>query len=99
MFMSESAMSLINKALYYWDWYLLKGDKDNLVAALAFMQSYRKAGGTDYCETEQAMLAHCEPTPTTAPLQTVNCKLQTPTAYELIFGLTWQQIQNKQQKP
>ena len=49
--------SLINKSIYYWDWYLLTGDKDNLVAAVAFMRDYRAAGGDEYKETEKKMMA------------------------------------------
>jgi hypothetical protein len=51
-------VSLLNKAIYYWDQYLLHGAVDNLEAAYAFMSDYRKSGGTDYEETWQKIQAH-----------------------------------------
>ena len=50
--------SLLNKAIYYWDWYLLHGEVDNLVSAYTFMQDYKNQGGEDYENTFQAMKDH-----------------------------------------
>lgn len=50
--------SLLNKAIYYWDWYLLHGEVDNLVSAYTFMKDYKRQGGEDYENTFQAMKDH-----------------------------------------
>ena len=50
--------SLLNKAIYYWDWYLLHGELDNLVAAHNFMRDYKESGGEDYENTFDAIKAH-----------------------------------------
>jgi hypothetical protein len=52
--------SALNKAIYYWDWYLLHGEVDNLVAAATFMRVYRESGGLAYRETEAHIKAHLE---------------------------------------
>ena len=52
--------SLLNKSIYYWDWYLIRGEKDYLVAAWQFMMDYRKLGGTGYEETEMHRKSNIE---------------------------------------
>ena len=47
--------SLINKSIYYWDWFLINSQPDNLAAAWQFMLAYRAAGGKGYEETESKM--------------------------------------------
>jgi hypothetical protein len=56
--MNEGELSLLNRAIYHWDWFLLKGEPDSLVAAAQFMESYRKSGGELYQETEKKIQWH-----------------------------------------
>jgi hypothetical protein len=92
----DVTITLANRAIYYWDWYMLKGEKDNLVAAAAFMQSYRLAGGTDYVETEQAILAACD----AVIIKPLLASPEVKTRREVgpVFGMTFEQIRAKQQK-
>lgn len=71
--MSTPNLNYLSKAIYYWDWYLLDGDIDNLTAAYQFMQDYRRSGGTDYPNAWDAMQAHVA-----ALTQTPEKKLATP---------------------
>lgn len=90
-------ISLLNRAIYYWDWYLLHGDIDNLVAASCFMSDYRKSGGTDYVETEAHIKAHVEaktsPLPKAGKVPTY--QPEQPKEH-LIFGYTTKQIARMQ---
>jgi hypothetical protein len=54
---SHAAAINCNRAIYHWDWYLLHGEIDHLIAANAFMLEYRRLGGTEYVETEKAIHA------------------------------------------
>ena len=53
--MIEGELSLVNKAIYYWDYYLLTQETDYLISAHSFMKSYRESGGELYQETERVM--------------------------------------------
>lgn len=45
----------LNKAIYYWDFFLLNGQIDDLVAAHNFMKDYKQNGGEDYDLTWEAI--------------------------------------------
>jgi hypothetical protein len=92
--------SLINKSIYYWDWYLLRGEKDNLTAAWQFMGDYRKLGGTEYQETENLMREHiinltsfnfgvCEK-------NYIEPKDSKKELENDIFGMSWRELERKQ---
>ena len=53
--MNEHIETLANKSIYYWKWYQLTGQVDNLAAAIDFMKDYRKLGGTNYPDEERQM--------------------------------------------
>jgi len=53
-------ISLVNRAIYYWDYYLLTGEIDYLVSSHTFMKSYRESGGDMYTETEKSINAMLE---------------------------------------
>jgi len=55
--MNDGELSLVNKAIYYWDYYLLTQETDYLVSAHTFMRSYRELGGELYQETERVINA------------------------------------------
>lgn len=54
---SANIESLANKAVYYWEYYSLHGHVDNLSAAFAFMQDYRKCGGVGHVSAWEAIQA------------------------------------------
>jgi len=89
--------SLLNKAIYYWDWYLIHGEVDNLVAAHNFMKDYKDSGGEDYDETFQAIKAHIankiSPLPKAGKSPDV---VKEEESEPLIFGYTHNQIANIQ---
>lgn len=57
---ADALQSNLNRAIYYWDWYLLKGDVDQLVAAANLFDVYVEAGGTEYAETRATVKKHIE---------------------------------------
>lgn len=89
--------SLLNKAIYYWDWYLLYGEIDNLVAAHNFMRDYKDSGGEDYDTTFEAMKAHIQnkikPLPISGKSPVIN---KSEMSEPRIFGYTHEQIANMQ---
>lgn len=56
--MNSNNLSYLNRAVYYLDMYQLTRDLDYLSAANAFMQDYRKDGGTGYENAEAQIKAH-----------------------------------------
>lgn len=84
--------SLLNKAIYYWDWYLLHGDVDNLVAAYNFMKDYKDGGGEDYENTFAAMKDHVRNQISPLPAAGKSPILPEKEPEPLIFGLTHSQI-------
>lgn len=89
--------SLLNKAIYYWDWYLLHGEIDNLVAAHNFMRDYKDSGGEDYDATFEAMNAHIQNKIKPLPIADKSPVIDKPETNEpLIFGYTHGQIANMQ---
>lgn len=89
--------SLLNKAIYYWDWYLLHGELDNLVAAHNFMRDYKDAGGEDYENTFDAMKAHVKSKVGKLPIAGKSPKIIKEEAKEpTIFGYTYEEIAVKQ---
>lgn len=89
--------SLLNKAIYYWDWYLLHGEIDNLVAAHNFMSDYKNSGGEDYDATFDAMKAHIKNKIKPLPIAGKSPAINKPETNEpLIFGYTHGQIANMQ---
>lgn len=94
--MNETQYSLINRAIYYWDWYVLKGEIDNLVAAAVFMADYRKAGGTEYVETEKHIKAHVAKLAGNPPyIKIVQPKVSREIEND-IFGMSWEELERKQ---
>ncbi len=51
----DGNISLANRAVYYWDLYLLYRNDDDLVAASAFMGDYVKSGGTSFLNLESCI--------------------------------------------
>lgn len=88
--------SLLNKAIYYWDWYLLYGDIDNLVAAHNFMKDYKDGGGEDYENTFEAMKDHVKNRLSPLPIAGKSPILAGKELEPLIFGLTHAEIAFKQ---
>lgn len=88
--------SLLNKAIYYWDWYLLYGDIDNLVAAHNFMKDYKDGGGEDYENTFEAMKDHVKNRLSPLPTAGKSPILEEKELEPLIFGLTHAEIASKQ---
>lgn len=89
--------SLINKSIYYWDWYLVHGEKDYLVAAWQFMLDFRKLGGLGYEETEKAMVQMIN---IVCPMEIPKrIKKETKKPREIkndIFGMSWEELESKQ---
>jgi hypothetical protein len=53
-------LSFANRAIYYWDYYLLTSKLDYLTAAYQFMSDYRSGGGQAYANTWAAIQATSE---------------------------------------
>ncbi len=91
-------LSLLNKSIYYWQWYLLQADVDNLIAAGTFMSDYRKSGGTLHQETEEAI--NKEVVRIAGPVKSVkviNPPIQlTDKPANDIFGMSWDELEAKQ---
>ena len=56
--------SLINNAIFLWDYYLIEGNRDYLKASNHFMDLYRENGGDMYKETEKNIKKHLTNTKT-----------------------------------